>query len=325
MADEPEVQVEAQVEEAPPPEPAEELTGDAALLAIEEEVRAEFEAAEAEPDDAEDDLEGEDEESKPAPARKPLKDLIAEDPELAREHAELAAQARIEAANQAVAADRARRVQEEEARQDAEFQNIRNAQLSIRTQEDAWLYSLGESDVIKERDEREARMARRREEDAAWEARLQYQQDRDNQRTHINTVRQQAYDESLAGLKDATAKMPAEVLEVLKARQYSSNMRLGLGTYVADMVAAYGDYREKLGESKRSREREVERRQTAAELGLAAPRPDMGSHAAGVASSIPTDRELDDWSWERQQAALDKDPQFFEKVARRTASASRRR
>ena len=322
MADEPEVQTVTEAEPTPPEavvEPEEELGDDInlnELMHLQDPLTG--------------DEEPEEEADKPlTPAeKKKLRDLEAEDTDLAAELAERDNRIRVETAAQAAQAERFRGEQAAWTRQVQEFDTARTAQMQYRAWEDGQLELEGARDPVARQEKWETSVKpRREEEDNAWAAWIQHRDGRHQQEQAVTNIRvgeQKVFLEALSTV--ARAKVPKEVLNELYSRTYPQEMGLGFATWLADSYDAVLEYGKKLGRAETSTERERERRRTLSAVGLAQPAPDMGAQTRGNPPSSPTMAEVENWSWEKRREALEKDPHFYEKaeIAGRRAAARRR-
>ena len=281
-------------------------------------------------EDGEGDEEG-DEPDQPTPEttgqRKRLRDLVAEDQDYAREFAEEQQRLRAETAAAAQAAERQRIEAETYNRQVAEFEAARRAQLEYRAGEEAYLYALGRNDPLSAQDERERRDARRVSEDEAWAAWIGHREAQAKQAQAFISVRAGEQQAAMDALGWATrTRLPQEIISTLATKQYPTELGPGMAQYLADAFEAAVEHGKKIGRAETSKEREVVRRQVAAEAGLAAPVPDMGSTPRQTTSSAtPTMSQIEEWSYEKRMEALAKDPQLYEHAVRAEQRAAARR
>ena len=325
MADEPEVQgqlEEAAVTDVVVEEP-EDLGDDINLLELQ---NLQDPATMGDDESAED--EGE-EPPKPSTAaeRKRLREMEAEDADLAAELAERDNRVRQEASAIAAQTERQRIQQAQYAKQVQDFEQARQNQLAYRQEEDAYLYALGETDVIKERAEREERMGRRAYEDQAWAAWETEKNGAQQQQQHYDNVRVGEQKVFMSAMnRAAIAKVPKEVIDALYAQKWPSDMGVGTEAYLSATFEALIEHGKKLGRAETSTERERERRRTAAAVGLNEPRPDTNATTRSTPRSGPSITEIDSWSYEKRMAELAKDPDLYTKAELAASrSAARRR
>ena len=281
-----------------------------------------------------------DEQAVPPPTaaeRKRLRDLVTADPAYLQEFEQLAQERDVQTAIRAAAATTARIAAQQQQEERNQFIAARQSQLdwvashqAAIDAEDARIKhhrqtvdAIDAGPMEAQLDQRRAWLAgHQREMDAAWGAWTQQDALTVRQGQIVaqgETASQARLQESLGNAFRRSA--PPEVVQGIAARFYAGkDFYSGTEAWLSDLLRETHEHGFKAGQAATSVERQTERRQTLAQIGLAQPAPDMGGATRGRGAAM-TMADLDAMSWEDRTAALKADPLLYDKAA----TAGRRR